>query len=194
MTDVSIGPWMGLRAALLLARGRPEGAFLVSIEPPEAQLARARHSFLAMLFCVPIFLLIQSLGQDQGKASLGISGPGIATLRESAAFVLAWLGYAVLSHRLATAMDRAELWPLFVVLWNWCNLVQYLLMACALTPALFGAPPIIGQTGWVVAMGWSLWLQWSATRFGLGLPGGRAAMLVAADMALGMVVLRLTAS
>ena len=184
MAEVSLGPWMGLRAALLLARGRPEGAFLISMEEPDEQAARARHSFLAMLFCVPIFLVIQ----DLGKADLGI-----ASVREFASFVLAWLGYAVLSYHLASAMGRAEDWPRFVVLWNWSNLVQYLLMACALTPALFGAPPIIGQTGWVVAMGWSLWLQWSATRIGLDLPGGRAALLVAADMALSMVMLRLTA-
>lgn len=185
MSDVSLGPWMGLRAALLLARGRPEGAFLISMEQPDEQAARARHSFLAMLFCVPIFLAIQNLG----KADLGI-----ASVREFASFVLAWLGYAVLSHHLAAAMGRAEEWPRFVVLWNWCNLVQYLLMVCALAPAMFGAPALLGQTGWVVAMGWSLWLQWSATRIGLDLPGGRAALLVAADMALGMVMLRVTAS
>lgn len=188
MTDVTLGPWMGLRAALLLARGRPEGAFLVSIEPPETRLARARHSFLAMLLCVPIFLVIQDLGQDLSKTSLGAT-----TLRESASFLLAWLGYAVLSHRLAAAMDRNEEWPLFLVLWNWCNLVQYLLMTCALAPSMFGMPPLVGQTAWVVAMGWSLWLQWSATCIGLGLPGGRAALMVLADMALGVTVLRLTA-
>ena len=176
---------MGLRAALLLARGRPEGAFLISMEDPDEQAARARHSFLAMLFCVPIFLAIQ----DLGSVSLGM-----ATVREFASFVLAWLGYAALSHQLAAAMGRSEEWPRFVVLWNWCNLVQYLLMACALAPAMFGAPPLLGQTAWVVAMGWSLWLQWSATRIGLDLAGGRAALLVGADLALGMVVLRLTAA
>lgn len=176
---------MGLRAALLLARGRPEGAFLVSIEPPEARLARARHSFLAMLLCMPIFLVIQDLGN---------TGASVSILREAASFVLAWLGYAALSHRLATAMDRTEEWPFFVVLWNWCNLVQYLLIACAVVPSMFGTPPLVVQTAWVVAMGWSLWLQWSATRIGLGLPVGRAALMVLADMALGIVVLRLTAA
>ena len=185
MAEVSLGPWMGLRAALLLARGRPEGAFLISMEQPDELAARARHSFLAMLLCVPIFLAIQ----DFGRPSLGM-----ATLREFASFVLAWLGYAALSHQLAAAMGRSEEWPRFVVLWNWSNLVQYLLMACALAPALFGAPVLLGQTGWVVAMGWSLWLQWSATRIGLDLPAGRAALMVAADMALGMVMLRVTAS
>lgn len=184
MSDVSLGPWMGLRAALLLARGRPEGAFLISMEQPDEQAARARHSFLAMLFCVPIFLAVQ----DLGRASLGI-----ASVREFASFVLAWLGYAVLSHHLAAAMGRAEDWPRFVVLWNWCNLVQYLLLACAMAPTLLGAPAIVGQTAWVVAMGWSLWLQWAATRIGLGLSAGRAALLVVADMALGIAVLRLTA-
>ena len=189
MTGVSIGPWMGLRAALLLARGRPEGAFLIMLEKPGEQAARARHSFLAMAFCVPIFLAIEEFG-----------GPrlGIVVLREPATFELAlsfglsWLGYAVLSHLLAAKMERDEEWRCFLVLWNWCNLVQYLLAGCALVPGLLGAPPIVGQTVWMVAIGWSIWLQWSATRIGLGLSGGRAALMVAADIALGIVVQRLT--
>lgn len=175
---------MGLRAALLLARGRPEGAFLISMETPCEQAARARHSFLALLFCVPIFMMMR----EQNTNDLDVT-----SVREFASFVLAWLGYAVLSYQLASVMGRAEDWLRFVVLWNWCNLVQYLLIAFGLAFHLVGAPPIIGQTAWVVAMGWSLWLQWSATRIGLNLRGGRAALMVGADMAVGMVMLRLTA-
>jgi hypothetical protein len=88
-------------------------------------------------------------------------------------------------------MGRGVLWPRFIALWNWCNLVQYLLLAAALVPPLLGAPALVAQTVWVVAMGWALWLQWSATRLGLGLSGGRAALMVVVDMGLGLVVLRL---
>ena len=172
---------LGLRAALLLARGRVDGLDLVAEGGPEEHLQRARQSFVALLLCLPIFLVVQELGRPAEGTSL---------LRELAGLLLSWLGYAVLSHRLAAQMGRGVLWPRFIALWNWCNLVQYLLLAAALVPPLLGVPMVVAQTLWVVAMGWARWLQWSATRLGLGLSGGRAALMVAVDMGLGLVVLR----
>jgi hypothetical protein len=175
---------VGLRAALLLARGRVDGADLVTEGGPEEHRLRARQSFAALLLCLPIFLMVQELGR---------AAQGFSLLRELSGFLLSWLGYAVLSHRLAAEMGRGVLWPRFMALWNWCNLVQYLLLAAALVPQLLGAPTVVTQTVWLVAMGWALWLQWSATRLGLGLSGGRAALMVAVDMGLGVVVLRVIA-
>ena len=187
MNAVPLGQWIGLRAALLLARGRAEGAALMVGEAPAGQAARARHSFLAMLLCLPLFAAIQDLA---------LQGPGAIAAdtlpRALASFVLGWFGYAVLSHQLAQGMGRAALWPRFIALWNWCNLVQYLLMTAATVPLLLGAPPLLAQTAWLVAMGWGIWLQWTATRLGLGLPRGHAALMVLVDIALGMMVLRLT--
>ena len=171
----------GLRAALLLARGRVDGLDLVAEGGPEEQRLRAWQSFVALLLCLPIFLGVQELARGSQAGSL---------LRDIAGFVLSWLGYAVLSHALAGAMGRAVLWPRFVALWNWCNLVQYLLLGAALVPIVLGVPALVAQTVWLVAMGWALWLQWSATRLGLGLSGGRAALMVAVDMGLGLMVLR----
>jgi hypothetical protein len=182
MTVVPLGQWTGLRAALLLARGRADLAALIVGEAPAGQAARARHSFLAMLLCLPLFAAIQSIA---------IPAPDL-TPRALASFTLGWLGYAVLSHQLAEGMGRAALWPRFIALWNWCNLVQYLLMAGAMAPLLLGAPPLVTQTAWLVALGWGMWLQWTATRLGLGLSRGHAALMVLVDIALGMMVLRLT--
>lgn len=182
MSAMVAGPWAGLRAVLLLARGRADGVLPLAAGDAAGQRALARQSFAAVLLCLPIFLAVQELGR---------ATHGMAMLRELASFLLGWLGYAVLSQGLASAAGRGALWPRFVVLWNWCNLVQYLLMAAALVPQLAGAPPVLAQTAWLVAMGWALWLQWAATRIGLDLPAGRAALLVVADMALGLVVQRL---
>ena len=178
------GPWLGLRAALLLARGRHEGVALLIAEAPEAQRARAVHSFVAMLFCLPVFLAVQEVGRDL---------EGLAMLRQAGGVAIGWLGYAVLSHRIGAAIGREAQWPRFIVLWNWCNLVQYLLVGAALLPSFLGVPAMVAQTAWIVAMGWAMWLQWSATRLGLALPGGRAALLVVTDMALGIAVMRATA-
>ena len=182
MSDASLT--LGLRAALQLARGRVDGADLVCEGGPEEQLARARQSFTALLLCLPVFLAVQVWARN--TQDLGL-------LREFSGFLLGWLGYAVLSHRLAGEMGRAALWPRFIALWNWCNLVQYLLLGAALVPQLLGAPTLLAQTAWLVAMGWAIWLQWTATRLGLGLSGGRAALMVVVDMALGVVVVRFVA-
>jgi hypothetical protein len=180
---MSVAPaWLGLRAALLLARGRAEGVVLVAAASPDGQIARARRSFAALSLCLPVFLAVQTLGPARADD---------AVLRALAGLVLSWLGYAVLSFHLATGMGRATLWPRFIALWNWCNLVQYLLLSVAALPPLLGVPVLAAQTAWLVALGWAVWLQWTATRLGLGLSGGRAGMMVAADMALGLLVLQL---
>jgi len=176
----------GLRAALLLACGRGEGVALLAADTDARQLALARQSFRAMALCLPVFLLIHMAGGAPREA------PPFLLLRELASFALGWLGFAVLSHRLAQEMGRGALWPRFIVLWNWCNLLQYLLLVAMLVPVLLGVPTIVAQTAWLVAIGWAVWLQWFATRLGLGLPGGQAALLVAADMAVGVVVLLVT--
>lgn len=178
----------GLRAALLLARGRVEGLDLVTADSTAEQFAMARHSFAAMALCVPAFVVVQLLAAAAAGAAPTVAG----LLRELAAFVLGWLGFALLSHRLASLLGRAVLWPRFITLWNWCNLIQYLMLLASLVPGLIGLPGWIGQTVWIVAIGWALWLEWSATRLGLGITGAQAAAVVAADMLLGIVLLLLT--
>jgi hypothetical protein len=181
---MSVAPaLLGLRAALLLARRRAEGVVLVAAASPEAQLARARRSFAALVLCLPLFLAIQGLGPGRTDEALA---------RAVAGLLLSWLGYAVLSHMVAAGMGRATLWPRFIALWNWCNLVQYMLLSAAASAQLVGAPALAAQTAWIVALGWAVWLQWTATRLGLALGGGRAALMVVVDMALGLLVLRLT--
>ena len=62
-------------------------------------------------------------------------------------------------------------------MWNWCNVVQYLLLVLAGLPLLLGAPDWIDQTAGLVALGWALWLEWFAARVAAGRVGigrGRA--------------------
>jgi hypothetical protein len=174
---------VGLRAALLLARGRAEGVALVAAGSAAEQDEVARHSFLAMALCFPVFL---------GLHALGGAKPGLLPLaHDSMGFVLGWLGFVVLSHRLALEMGRAALWPRFVALWNWCTLVQYLLLTATVVPPLLGVPALLSQTIWLAALGWAVWLEWTAVRVGLVLPGGKAALVVVVDIALGVLVMRL---
>ena len=172
----------GLVAALGLAVGRAAAAEALMGERPAVHAGRAWHAFLALPASLPLFLLVQG--------SI-VPGAEMPVLRPLAGVVLGWLAYAVLSERMAAATGRAALWPRFVMLWNWCNLVQYLFLVLALVPGWLGVPAAVAQGVWLVAVFWAVWLQWSATRLGLAIGGGPAALLVVADMTVGVLAGRL---
>jgi hypothetical protein len=178
----------GLAGALLLARGRAEGAkaFAPSME-------EARASFLAAAVCLPLFLLLRSLA--------GGAAPGADPLRALAADLIAyacsWAGFALASLPVAEAMGRRALWPRFIAAWNWSNLVQYLVLAVLTLPALLGLPRLMAETLGLVGLAYAVWLQWFATRAALAVTGLQAAAFVALDFAVALflsgLVLRLAA-
>ena len=94
----------------------------------------------------------------------------------------------MLSHRLVGAMGLAERWPRFIALWNWCNVVQYLLLVVFSIPGLLGAPALLDQVAQLFALGWALWLEWFAFRLTLGIGIVPAAGLVALDVAIGVLL------
>ena len=184
----------GLHAALLLARGRADALALL---PPLGDrsaldpMASARQSFWAAPLCVPAFICLHLLEWMQTGAGMP-SARGLAA--DLIGFVAGWAAFALLSHQLAGRLGRAEQWPRFITLWNWCNLVQYMMFMTAALPGLLGLPDIIGQTAWLAALGWALWLEWFMTSLALGLPGMVAAGLVAMDVALGLIIAGFTGS
>ena len=158
----------GLRGALLLARGRAEGAALVE---PGAQ--GARHSFWAMAACLLILGLLSAAGGDVGFLPSSL-----------AAYGTSWLVFAVLSHRIAGALGAGERWFGFITVWNWCSVVQQGLVAAGNLPAMLGAPDVASATVVLVATGWAIWLEWYATRVALGVGGLAAAAFVLLDYAI----------
>ena len=84
------------------------------------------------------------------------------------------------------------MWPRFITLWNWCNVVQYLMLVAAALPGLLGLPDVVGQTAWLVALGWALWLEWFMTGLALAIPAPMAATLVILDVAIGLIVAGVT--
>ena len=170
----------GLQGALLLARGRSEG--LLSVEPGELGAAR---SFWAMALCLPALLLLRVLDWTVGGWP---ARPAHALAAYVLAFVVGWVGFALLSRPLAASLGRLPRWPLFVAAWNWCNVVQYGLFVASSLPAVAGMPPWLVQTVALVGVGWALWLEWYATRLALDVSRLAAAGLVAADVLLGVLV------
>lgn len=179
----------GLQAALMLACGRREGLGLLVVEPAH-EMAAARRSFWAGVLCLPAFVALHLL--DWAQAGL----PRHAATNfgwDLASYVAGWAGFALLSHAIAARFGRAERWPRFIALWNWCNVIQYLMLVIAALPALLGMPDAVAQTAWLVAMGWALWLEWTATRLALDVPPLAAAGLVALDVALGLIFVTMSA-
>ena len=180
----------GLRAALLLARGRSDGLELIAAEPA-CEMQSTRRSFWAALLCLPAFVALHLLDWRQdGVPPHATTGFAMDLM----SYAIGWAGFALLSRSVAVQLGRGARWPRFVAIWNWCNVIQYLMLVVAALPGLLGLPDAVTETAWLVAMGWALWLEWSAARLALEVPGLTAAGLVAMDVCLGLFLVGLTAT
>jgi hypothetical protein len=185
---VSIGGAVtsGLHAALLFARGRSEGLHYV-----ESDMAGAARSFWAILLCLPAIVCLQLMtwvqsglpAQAGHEIGLDIMG-----------YVVGWLGFALLSFHLAQRFGCAASWPRFIAAWNWCNVIENLLLVVGGIPGLLGVPPVIDEAAQIVAVGWALWIEWFATKQALGTSGAVAVLLVVVDQVIGLVLAALNMS
>ena len=170
----------GLQGALLLARGRVEGLRYV-----ETDMAGAARSFWAIAICLPAFICLRLLAWTEAGTPPHLAHSFALDLLS---YVLGWCGFAVLSHRLVSAMGLGDRWPRAIALWNWCNVVQYLLLVVFSIPGLLGAPALLDQVAQLIGVGWALWLEWFAFRLTLGLGAIAAAGLVTLDVAIGILL------
>ncbi len=170
----------GLYAALLLARGRADGVVLVP-----GDRASAARSFWSIAFCVPsvICRLLMSW------AEAGVPSDAAHLLgREVIIFILGWLLFIEATYRLAPLLGRAERWGRFIAVWNWCNVVEGVLVIIGGLPGLLGAPPIVAEATELIMIGWALWLEWYATRLTLGVGPLSAMSVVLLDQLIGVVL------
>jgi hypothetical protein len=170
----------GLQGALLLARGRPDGVRFV-----EDDIAGAARSFWAMAICLPAFVYLRLVAwlADGAPAHAWQAFPA-----DLATYAVGWIGFAVLSHQLVGSMGLASRWPRAIALWNWCNVVQYLLLVVFSIPGLLGVPGLLDEGLQLFALGWALWLEWFAFRLTLGIGAVAAGGLVALDVAIGVLL------
>ncbi len=151
-------------------------------------MAEARASFAAALVCLPLFLVMRTLGSSAGDPARMLAVDVIA-------YVCAWAGFALASLPICEAMGRRALWPRLVAAWNWANLVQYVVLGVMALPGLLGLSGMVTDALGLVAIGYALWLQWFTARAALGVSGLRAMAFVALDLAIALflsgLVLRL---
>ncbi|HET7881620.1 MAG TPA: hypothetical protein VFL55_12090 [Acetobacteraceae bacterium] len=175
----------GMQAAFLLARGRSDG-----LRHVEADMAGAARSFWAAALCLPAFICLRLLAWTQG----GVPAHAAHMLAlDLLTFAVGWCAFAVLSHRLVIAMGLGSRWPRFIAVWNWCNVMQYLLLVVFSIPGLLGAPALLDQAAQLIGFGWALWLEWFGFRLTLGIGFVPAAGLVALDVAIGVMLAAMSA-
>ena len=174
----------GLQAALLLARGRAEGLRYL-----DADQAGAARSFWALPLALPAAVCLQLV--DWVETGLPAHA-GHALGLDLLAFIVGWLAFAVLTFHLVHAIGGSARWPRFIAAWNWCNVVENLLLVVGFIPGLLGAPPLLDEAAQLFAIGWALWIEWFAIRQSLQSNGLVAAALVVLDQAIGLVLAALT--
>jgi hypothetical protein len=167
----------GMHAAFLLARGRPEG-----LHYADSDLAGATRSFWAIAVALPAFICLRLLSGNGGVV------PAHDFALDLLSYVIGWIGFALLSRPVVEAMGAAPHWPRFIVVWNWCNVVQYLLLVVASVPRLLGAPGVVQQAVALIAIGWALWLEWFAIKLALEVSTLAALGLLGLDLSIGLAL------
>lgn len=170
----------GLYAALRLASGRADGVVLVAGDGESVA-----RSFWAIALCVPS--VVARLLMSWAAAGVPANAPHLLA-REMIVFVLGWLVFVEITHRLAPMLDRSQQWGRFIAVWNWCNVVEGVLVVVGGIPGMLGAPAIVDQAFELIAIGWALWLEWYATRLALGVKAPIAAWLVVLDQSIGVLL------
>jgi hypothetical protein len=186
MTGAMTSVTSGLQAALRLAAGHADGVVLV----PDDRSTIAR-SFWAIAFSVPA--VVCSLLMSWVASGVP-AGAGHLMAREIILFAVEWLIFVEITHRLAPLLGQGARWGRFIAVWNWCNVVEGVLVVFGAIPGMFGAPAIVDQVCGLVAVGWALWLEWYAIRLTLGVAPFVAAALVLLDVSLGVMLTSLAVS
>jgi hypothetical protein len=167
----------GMHAALLLARGRADG-----LRYADSDLAGAARSFWAIVVALPAFICLRLLSGGAGPV------PAHDFALDLLSYIIGWIGFALLSRPVIEAMGCMPRWSRFIVVWNWCNVVQYLLLVVAAVPGLLGAPAMVQEAASLIAIGWALWLEWFAIRLALEVSTLAALALVGLDLSIGLAL------
>jgi hypothetical protein len=170
----------GLRAAFLLARGRSEGMRHV-----QAGVDGVQSSFWALAVSAPAIVCLQLIVWVQDRVPADASH---VLALDMMSYVVGWLGFVVVSYYVVPLFNAAPHWGRFVVAWNWCNVVENMLLVVGSVPGLLHAPPAIDEASQIITTGWALWIEWYATTLALGASGLAAAALVILDQLIGLLL------
>jgi len=176
----------GLQAAFMLARGRSDG-----VERVDTDVHGVRRSFWAIALTLPAILCLRLVAWIGAGAR---AGDGHTLALDLLVFIVGWLAFAVVSYHVAPLLGRANRWPRYIIVWNWCNVVENLLLVLGSIPGLLGAPSVVDEAAQLFTLGWALWLEWYATRVALDVGGVTAGGLVLLDETIGLFLAAIAVS
>lgn len=170
-----------LSGALQLARMDPDGM---------ARFNRTVdgfwRSFFAAVIVAPAYVALTLMHLSQ--ADVPASGARIL-LVESLTYVIGWVAFPLAMAYIAPMLDRDEHYIPFIVAYNWAAVWQTALFLGVSVLAAGGAVP--GAAADLLALLATLailFYQWFIARTALELGGGRAAAVVALDVALALLI------
>jgi hypothetical protein len=144
------------------------------------------RSFLAALWCLPIWALAQyeQIHRHQDVAVAHFLGI------QAVAYVVAWLAYPLLMVRLS---DVFGVWPnyyRYMVAYNWFRAMLQLIWLPLLLLELVPSAQAPGMVSlfFLIVQGVELSYDWFLARRGLGVPAGTAAALAFIDFLLGLLI------
>ena len=170
----------GLHAAFLLARGRSDGMRYV-----QADVDGVHLSFWALAVSSPTIVCLRLIIWLRGTVPPDASH---VLALDMMSYVVGWLAFVVLSYHVVPLFGAGARWGRFVVAWNWCNVVENLLLLFGCIPGLLHAPSVIDQASQIITTGWALWIEWYAIRLALGTGVLAAIWLVILDQLIGLVL------
>jgi hypothetical protein len=181
-----------VEGALKLARGDSAGLQLFDLS-----IDGFYRSFVAAPLAYPAYLLLTMAGPANfgAPADVGAEEPAAAAsyLISAIGFLIAWLVFPIASIFLTRFYGLQHRYVPLVVAANWAALVQgYAFLAAILIGGLLGQA--VGPVLVLTVMGALLVYDWFVIRVALETTSAVAASFVAADLALSLVVSRITAA
>lgn len=150
----------------------------------------AVKSYWAALFVLPLYMLgttIEFLAPSEDMRNFGymVSEAGLlnATIAELCIFVLCWfVAWPLVLDRIASYLDCEDNFFRYIAGYNWMRVIYVLIGLVYVTLNFAGVIPKESQTAAAFTLLAMLWTyHWFVLRHALGVNGGYAALLVAAE-------------
>ena len=177
---------LAVGGALKLARGDASGLgfFDTSIEG-------FWRSFRAAAICYPFFLIL--LAFRVSAAHWAASGVPRIVIVETIGYAISWVAFPLLVLSLTRWLGRENRFIPFIVVYNWSQILQTALFVIAAIGAASGLfPGDVGNAVDFIAAVAVLVYEWYIARVALQVSASQAVPVVVLDIALGIVLSRIT--
>jgi hypothetical protein len=180
---MTVSPWtevqLAVGGALRLACGDRRGLGFF-----DASLEGFWRSFRAAVICYPMYLFL--LSSRVSSAQWAAAGWPTVLLVETLAYVIAWVAFPLLMLHIAHFFGRDHRFLAFMVVYNWSQVPQTILLTIIGFDAATGLlPPKLVQFAEVMATIAVLVYLWYIAKVALAVSGPQAVLVVVIDVVLG---------